>query len=520
MNYKHFGVMLDCSRNAVLKPAAVKRMIDCLCKMGYNCLELYTEDTYKLPDEPFFGYLRGPYTKEEIQDMDAYAKSHGIELIPCIQTLAHFTNLVKHRAYADIVDTNDILLIGSEKTYALFDKMFAFLAEAYTSRKINIGMDEAAMIGLGKYLQQHGYRNRYEILLEHLSRVAEIAAKYGFDCHMWSDMIFHLRNSGVATEEIPKNISLVHWDYYHKDEEIYSTRLQEHKAFDPSKEVWFAGGAWTWHGFAPFNEATLETSLPAMRAVIAKRIEHVLITMWGDDGAECSFFSILPALYAIRRYADGVFDMTVIKAEFEKIFSIPYDVFTLLDLPNTVPGTEPNFKYPSLVYLYSDPFMGIFDLYAADMPEVPYAEYAARLQPYTSLPEYGYLFDAMRKLCLAVEKKYKLGVNTRKAYAEKDKAELRRIAEEVYPVIIERINDFYYAFQKLWYTENKAFGFEIQDIRIGGVLLRLRSCRERLLAYVNGEADRIEELEAELQPRDIAAIGFDHYRASVSVHNI
>ena len=46
--YKHFGVMLDCSRNAVMKPEAVKRMMDCLEKMGYNTLELYTEDTYEV----------------------------------------------------------------------------------------------------------------------------------------------------------------------------------------------------------------------------------------------------------------------------------------------------------------------------------------------------------------------------------------------------------------------------------------------------------------------------------------
>ena len=29
-------------------------------KIGYNCVFLYTEDTYEI-DEPFFGYLRGNY---------------------------------------------------------------------------------------------------------------------------------------------------------------------------------------------------------------------------------------------------------------------------------------------------------------------------------------------------------------------------------------------------------------------------------------------------------------------------
>ena len=46
--FRHFGVMLDCSRDGVMKVSAVKQMIDCLQKMGYNTLELYTEDTYEV----------------------------------------------------------------------------------------------------------------------------------------------------------------------------------------------------------------------------------------------------------------------------------------------------------------------------------------------------------------------------------------------------------------------------------------------------------------------------------------
>ena len=40
--YTTFGVMLDVSRNAVMKVDQVKRMIDCLAKIGYNAVELYS----------------------------------------------------------------------------------------------------------------------------------------------------------------------------------------------------------------------------------------------------------------------------------------------------------------------------------------------------------------------------------------------------------------------------------------------------------------------------------------------
>lgn len=499
MNYKHFGVMLDCSRNAVMKPESVKKMIDILSVMGYNCLELYTEDTYELPGEPYFGYMRGRYTQEELRDIDAYARSKNMELMPCIQTLAHFTNLVKHAAYADIVDCGDILLCGDEKTYALFDKIFAFLSETFTSRNVNIGMDEAFLVGLGKYLAQHGYQKRYEILLNHLQRICTIAAKYGFHCHMWSDMIFRLKNDGVDDAAIPRNVALTYWDYYHDTEEHYSRRIEEHQAL--GREVWFAGGAWSWHGFAPLNAYTLKNSLPAMKSVRSHGIENVLITMWGDNGKECSFYSLLPSLYAIRRYADGVYDEAQIKAEFDRLFSLPYDAFMLLDLPNVVKDRPLMSESICKTLLYSDPFMGIADVEAAKMPPIPYHDYADRLAAYKDHAEYGYIFDSMSKLCRVLAHKYDLGIRIRKAYLANDKAGLHMIAADEIPDLIRDLEHFYRAYRHLWYTENKPFGFEIQDVRLGGVMWRLRAVAERILLYVEGGIHKIEELDEAVLPR-------------------
>ena len=69
---KRFGVMLDCSRNAVMLPEKVKEYADLLRKMGYNMLMLYTEDTYEIPGEPYFGYLRGRYTQAELRSISEY----------------------------------------------------------------------------------------------------------------------------------------------------------------------------------------------------------------------------------------------------------------------------------------------------------------------------------------------------------------------------------------------------------------------------------------------------------------
>ena len=95
---KMFGVMLECSRNAVMNVASVKKYAEILKKMGYNTLMLYTEDTYEVEGQPYFGHLRGKYTKAELKEIDAFCNRLGIELIPCIQTLAHLNAIFQWRS--------------------------------------------------------------------------------------------------------------------------------------------------------------------------------------------------------------------------------------------------------------------------------------------------------------------------------------------------------------------------------------------------------------------------------------
>lgn len=45
---KHTGLMIDCSRNAVMNLTTVKKTIDIMEKLGMNTLMLYTEDTYEI----------------------------------------------------------------------------------------------------------------------------------------------------------------------------------------------------------------------------------------------------------------------------------------------------------------------------------------------------------------------------------------------------------------------------------------------------------------------------------------
>ena len=119
--------MLDCSRNAVANLDSLREWIDLTAGLGFTTLMLYTEDTYELAENPYFGYLRGRYSKEDLKEVDAYAASKHMELIPCIQTLAHLRTLKRWPEYAPHFDAEDILLIDDDRVYALIDQIFSTL---------------------------------------------------------------------------------------------------------------------------------------------------------------------------------------------------------------------------------------------------------------------------------------------------------------------------------------------------------------------------------------------------------
>lgn len=511
--FNYFGVMLDVSRNAVINLDMYRWYLPLLRKMGYNCVFLYAEDTYAVEGEPYFGYMRGRYTEQEMRELDEIAAASGIEVIPCVQALAHVNATLRWEHVK--IDTDDIMLVDDERTYELIDHMFASLSKCFKTRKLHVGMDEAYMLGRGRHLDIHGYEPIDVIMKRHLARVCEIAKKHGYEQIMlWSDMYLRAFNDGryyvdepkkvprEVIDAIPSDVIPVYWDYYHNSERAYDIHFDIHKQM--SKNTWFAGGAWSWGGFMPHNDYTLTTMGPAIRSAIKNKVKNVFMTMWGDDGAECSKAAMLPSLFAISEFAKGNEDMELIKAKFERLVGISYDDFLLLDALNDINGSSRDYNSPvnpSKYMLYSDYFNGFLDVTVVGGEGEKYASLAKELYRVArSSRRFGYLFRTAAKLADALAVKFELGYKTRAAYKARDRAELCRLAEEDYKEAEKRIRDFALTFEKQWFYENKPCGFDVQDIRLGAVIMRTQSARRRLLDYVNGRINSIPELEEELIP--------------------
>ena len=115
----------------------------------------------------------------------------------------------------------------------LIENIFSTLSKTYTSRRVHIGLDEAHHVGLGKYLDLHGYTDKYTLIMKHLKKVCDIAKKYGFENIMAANDLFFSLSPGVfcsdkerdfpasVTENIPDGFEIVHWDYFGTDEARY-----------------------------------------------------------------------------------------------------------------------------------------------------------------------------------------------------------------------------------------------------------------------------------------------------------
>ena len=507
--FKMDGLMLDCSRNGVMKLDVVKKFIRYMAIMGLDTLMLYTEDTYEIPEYPYFGYLRGRYSCQELKKMDEYAYSFGIELIPCIQTLAHLEGALRWDCFNEVKDCNNILLCGEEKTYTLIEAMIRTCRNCFRTKRIHLGMDEAHMMGLGKYLYRNGYERRDVIFCRHLQRVNEICKQYDFKPMIWSDMFFRLAFEGAyyppegvkfdptVVDLVPENVELVYWDYYHEDQETYDRHINQHKQFN--NPIIFAGGAWRWLGHGPALVKSVYQTRYALKSCIDNGVEEVFVTAWGDNGNEASFMCILPVLQQYAEYCyQGDVDDKEIAKRMLTCTGESFDDMMLLDKANNVDVNHWTCSggNPSKYLLYMDILGGIAERHTDEGYPERYEEGAKLLyEAAKRSPSCGYMYEHLANLCKVLAIKSRVGVNAQIAYKAGDKDTLRKIADEILPELLRRFDAFHNTMYEQWTTECKANGYEVLDLRIGGLESRTKTAIRRINLYLDGKINKLEELD-------------------------
>ncbi|MES2309421.1 MAG: beta-N-acetylhexosaminidase [Verrucomicrobiota bacterium] len=512
---KTVGVMVDVSRNGVVRPDVLRELMCRFALMGINTVILYTEDTFEVKGEPFFGYLRGGYTQKELRELDRYAGQLGIEMFPCIQTLAHLEQILQWPRFQDLKDVDGVLIAEEKKTYQWIEKMIDEASAPFRSKRIHIGMDEAHGIGSGNFLKKHGYKKPFDILNHHLNQVRDICLKRDLKPMIWSDMYFRLGSKTnhyydkktvippEVVKAIPNGVELVYWDYYHTNTAFYEDWINRHRAL--GSEPLMAGGVWTWSHFwaaLPFSLAATEACMMACKK---KKIKEVFVTLWGDDGMECDLFSALPGIqyFADHAYAHQVKKETVqenFRGSCDATFHSWYRASDLDMIPQ-VASPEESTTNISKWLLWDDPFIGVAQ---SQRPRTSVAAHYEKLAQ--DLLRNSQLLPGDRRLLfpaqLAKVLSYKSELHSQlsRAYLRKDRKELRKIQQNVLTPCRKEVKKLWKLHRELWLSLYKPFGLEVVEQRYGGLMTRLESLSDRLDDFISQKIDAIPEFEAQRVP--------------------
>ncbi|CCV65430.1 Glycoside hydrolase, family 20 [Paracholeplasma brassicae] len=463
------GTMIDLSRNAVFRVDYFKAVIKKQALLGYNEIWLYLEDIYELKNYPKFGYLRGKYSKEELIELVTYAAHFGVRLVPCIQTLGHMSQFLRWPSSEAYKDQRDVLLI-SDQTYQLIDEMLLFCKEVFQTNKIHVGLDETFGFSFGTHYKLHGYQSPESLFLNHVSVVYEKAKAVGFDeiC-MWSDMFFRHRSKtnyyydySISFEEdfinqLPKEMTLVYWDYYNKNYEVYDQMIKKHK--EMNRKVIMASGTWIWTRLTYDQKKTLETASHAIRACINNQLDEIILTQWNDDGAYAVYDSSFLGLSDINKLlSNSKFNETYL----DKNHILNTKAQTMLSLVSHQ-GFDP------VMLLWDDVLLGIYlnDLVGYDFNKIQSLISTFRAYQLKASSDINSYYQS---LFLVLLKKLELREALLRGYFKDHHFfGIETIATD----LKRQLMAFLEGFERMWKQTYKVFGLEVIQSRLYSQLRRV-----------------------------------------------
>ena len=526
--FQKLNYMFDCSRNAVLNLSSCRRLIAYLCVLGYTGMSLYCEDTFEVDNERCFGYLRGRYSKSELREIERLCMVLGLDFFMSIQTLAHLRSIYRYEDYyVDAIDCNDVLMVDSERVDRLIENIFSSLAKTLISREINIGMDEAFMLGRGKHLNKYGYEKPEVLYFRHLKKVVKIAKKYGFSVKMWGDFFYseHSNDNDVIEFIKDEGVEVILWEYggsydaVRKAEETQKDYLQVFNKRSNIPYSAYCGSDHKFLGMTTHNNVAVKIAKGILPATKDFGFKDLWLSSWGDCGSETSPFATLPVI-AFYGYYKTYCKKEGFEEYFNKLFG-NISLFFALDLANCLSKKlDSSYNTSSKYFLYQDVFNGVMDRSINGNYSKFYSLHLKELEECRKNIGYNfeYLFDTQISLIKVLKSKYNLGNLTREIYKNKDYNKIKSLINK-YSRLITLIKAFGNSFEKQWLKDNKPFGIEIHQARIGALIYRIESCKKRLAGLKNGDHNNIEELEEEIldlfgQGKDIINLNWGELTSS------
>jgi hypothetical protein len=216
------GLMVDAGRVPETM-AYYKRVIEFCSDWGLNTLHFRLTDdqgsAMHFSSVPDLVNHANAFTAEELKSLVDYGRSHGVELIPEVESFGHTGYITRSPTYAHLLDRDatggDAEFTGiipvNPETLTLFGKLYGEVAAIFPSTYLHGGCDEVNWGGSllsRKALQAKG---RARVWAEYLNSLNEISTGLGKELIVWGDFVLHKEPAILG--QLNKKIIIMDWNY-------------------------------------------------------------------------------------------------------------------------------------------------------------------------------------------------------------------------------------------------------------------------------------------------------------------
>ena len=269
-------------------------------------------------------------------------------------------------------------------------------------------------------------------------------------------------------------------------------------------------------GTAPDNglsQRTMDVAFP-----VAKEfgVADILMTTWGDHGNESPFYAIMSAFwYAAHKLYPCSVDLDAMVAGFTGYTCAQWRI---ADEINYIVRYDGKICNASIWALHNDLLIGMMDCHISDDADEHYRKLYSLLAPLCQQEsQFSYIFQFYAALCDVMARKTTFSKRLRRAYMAGDRQTMAAMQKEL-PELQQKIEEFRRIFRTLWMQDNKGFGFEVMDVRYGGMAARCQTVYDVLEDYLDGKIQHIYELEEERLPYWADALEQEHTYAPWFFH--
>jgi hypothetical protein len=225
------GLMVDAGR----VPESMdyyRRVVEFCADWQLNTLQFRLADdqgsALRFASVPDLLIHKNAFTPEQLKSLADYARSHGVDLIPELESFGHTGYITRSPAYAHLSDRSGQdsseftgVIPVSPETLQLFGKLYREVASIFPSIYFHGGCDEVDWGGSTLSRKALETKTRVQIWAEYLNSLNRLAEGLGKQLIVWGDFVLHKEPEILG--RLNKSIIIMDWNY----SENSSSRIQD-----------------------------------------------------------------------------------------------------------------------------------------------------------------------------------------------------------------------------------------------------------------------------------------------------